>query len=506
MVVLSDGKPNAGRAGAVDLQAAVAESRARALERLGSLAVSTIGLGQHYDEALLFHLANAGLGCYYRLATAEHVATVLAQCVGAATSVAWRHAQVELRASGAYFSAVLTDTAPELSDDARQCTMRLGDLTLGQHKDLPFELRLTGPAEDAVVDAYVRAQCCSTGQPVLVHVQSEPAQGRTVHVQRLRALTGLALREASELSAAGLGDAALARLQHVQEQLEAHGADTHTDVLRNDVAEAAAALAQQQRPRLLAQAMGHLGQKGAGYCTAAQAETVARVQADLHRRATPGAPGVVRAGALQAGMRLADTHLYVSRVVHSRAGKHGRARVMAEMHDGSCRLFRPEEEVALVPAGSAAVEREILASDLKQGMQLASGRVIRGITRQKTGKHGYLKLTLSLDDGTDTMLRGRETVTIREAGAAPAAPAPTAAAAGVPEFLQVDDDTDEEAHGMGLSPEEAECVVCLDRQRAVACVPCGHLCLCRKCGDAAGLRSCPLCRTPLVQLLRIFTN
>lgn len=47
-----------------------------------------------------------------------------------------------------------------------------------------------------------------------------------------------------------------------------------------------------------------------------------------------------------------------------------------------------------------------------------------------------------------------------------------------------------------------DCVVCLSAPRAVACRPCGHLCLCRGCGGGGGaplpgLERCPLCREPL---------
>ena len=37
-----------------------------------------------------------------------------------------------------------------------------------------------------------------------------------------------------------------------------------------------------------------------------------------------------------------------------------------------------------------------------------------------------------------------------------------------------------------------ECVVCFERARAVAFVPCGHFCVCSKCGQR--LDECPICR------------
>ena len=39
---------------------------------------------------------------------------------------------------------------------------------------------------------------------------------------------------------------------------------------------------------------------------------------------------------------------------------------------------------------------------------------------------------------------------------------------------------------------EEECVACLERAREVAFVPCGHFCVCSKCGQR--LEECPICR------------
>ena len=52
--------------------------------------------------------------------------------------------------------------------------------------------------------------------------------------------------------------------------------------------------------------------------------------------------------------------------------------------------------------------------------------------------------------------------------------------------------------------KENPCVVCLTRKRSMACMPCGHLCLCKK--DAPRVRKtgkCPICRTPIASLVEI---
>lgn len=41
----------------------------------------------------------------------------------------------------------------------------------------------------------------------------------------------------------------------------------------------------------------------------------------------------------------------------------------------------------------------------------------------------------------------------------------------------------------------SECLICLEREAVVACIPCGHRCACEGC--AQGLRRCPMCRQPV---------
>ena len=50
-----------------------------------------------------------------------------------------------------------------------------------------------------------------------------------------------------------------------------------------------------------------------------------------------------------------------------------------------------------------------------------------------------------------------------------------------------------------------QCVVCMSNERAVACVPCGHKCLCEGCSktEAVG-NKCPMCRREVFLFMRIF--
>ena len=64
---------------------------------------------------------------------------------------------------------------------------------------------------------------------------------------------------------------------------------------------------------------------------------------------------------------------------------------------------------------------------------------------------------------------------------------------------------------MGQTAEAAEdgedddggaCVICLDAPAEMALVPCGHQCVCRE--DAQKVATCPVCRTPVREMLRVF--
>mmetsp|Transcript_42466 Transcript_42466/g.76082 ORF Transcript_42466/g.76082 Transcript_42466/m.76082 type:complete len:228 (+) Transcript_42466:2-685(+) len=72
------------------------------------------------------------------------------------------------------------------------------------------------------------------------------------------------------------------------------------------------------------------------------------------------------------------------------------------------------------------------------------------------------------------------------------------------------DAADECADTEGSSPPGADqrlCVVCLDATQTHAFVPCGHRCVCAECANKVFNQvsaTCPICRTAVDQLLRIF--
>ena len=51
-------------------------------------------------------------------------------------------------------------------------------------------------------------------------------------------------------------------------------------------------------------------------------------------------------------------------------------------------------------------------------------------------------------------------------------------------------------------PVTTECAICLDDDAQYAAVPCGHRCLCANCSKT--ISQCPVCRTKLSAVLRVF--
>jgi len=53
-------------------------------------------------------------------------------------------------------------------------------------------------------------------------------------------------------------------------------------------------------------------------------------------------------------------------------------------------------------------------------------------------------------------------------------------------------------------PAGTECVVCLIRASSMVLLPCGHVCSCQNCAQLFVSQDCPLCRTTVAQVVRIY--
>lgn len=149
--------------------------------------------------------------------------------------------------------------------------------------------------------------------------------------------------------------------------------------------------------------------------------------------------------------------------------------------------------------------------------------------------------TASLSTSTGPPLEGALEETLPPAGSAEAvAPAPAADAPGppphdpdreppqTPPLLTPDSDASDcsatvtsapsEVHDRGPDKghavggaddgddcdESRVCVICWERPRTHACVPCGHRCLCSAEACTTNHAACPLCRTPVTGVMRVW--
>ncbi len=75
------------------------------------------------------------------------------------------------------------------------------------------------------------------------------------------------------------------------------------------------------------------------------------------------------------------------------------------------------------------------------------------------------------------------------------------------ERLLSDDTYEPHQHDLCEQPEDdgqSECVVCLDRPRVVAAIPCGHMIYCSDCSLGMKGKDCAICRAPVQMLVPIF--
>ena len=60
------------------------------------------------------------------------------------------------------------------------------------------------------------------------------------------------------------------------------------------------------------------------------------------------------------------------------------------------------------------------------------------------------------------------------------------------------------AAGDGDDSNEEKCAICLDERNTHIIVPCGHQCLCKGCSGKISPGLCPVCRTEILSVMRVF--
>jgi len=138
VLLLSDGQANVGE---TDLE--VIGQRATAARNNGII-VSTLGVGQDYNEALMAEIATQGGGRFYHLQSAGQISPTLTGELGEVASLAARETTLQLNLPAGAILAPLSAAYP-VKQIGGEAVVRIGDIPSDTELEVP--LRLTMPAQ-----------------------------------------------------------------------------------------------------------------------------------------------------------------------------------------------------------------------------------------------------------------------------------------------------------------------------------------------------------------------
>ena len=146
-LLLTDGHANRGMTTLEELEHHAAELRKR------GVSTSTFGMGDNFDEVLLQHMAMAGGGQFYDIATPEQIRDQIESEVGETLEVVARNVTLDVRfPTGVRFES-LGAFHGRAGDD--RALIDLGDLVSGQEVDVPLRLSLPTGEKGASITAMV---------------------------------------------------------------------------------------------------------------------------------------------------------------------------------------------------------------------------------------------------------------------------------------------------------------------------------------------------------------
>jgi Ca-activated chloride channel homolog len=251
VILLSDGLANVGPSSTSDLKAL-----GRSLSRQG-ISVSTIGVGDDYNEDLMAGLAEASDANYYYVKDAEKLPEIFAKELGGLQTVTARHVEVVITCADGIEPLDLIGRPEKFVD--RKTTVEFSSFASGQNRYLFLRCRVK--ANDAVTqmdlasvkvtyrDEINGSQEASAEQTVRVGVtrsekEAVNAVNQTVAAERELQLNALAKDQAMSDADAGHYRDAAESLRANAQKLEAVAASAPLPVKQNLEAQA-----QQQRAR-----------------------------------------------------------------------------------------------------------------------------------------------------------------------------------------------------------------------------------------------------------------
>lgn len=142
VLLLSDGKANVGE---TDLE--IVGQLAREAAKTG-LAVSTLGVGRDYNEALMTEIATQGRGRFYHIQSPDQILRYLSGELGEAANMAARDVQIHIRLpQGAALMPLSAAYKSELAEGL--AVVSIGDIPTDLEVEIPLRLTLFAAKEGA---------------------------------------------------------------------------------------------------------------------------------------------------------------------------------------------------------------------------------------------------------------------------------------------------------------------------------------------------------------------
>jgi Ca-activated chloride channel family protein len=219
LVLLTDGQPSVGLTDPDRLAALVAE------EAQHGVTLSAMGIGHHFEDALLAELARRGGGGFYYLASAAEIPAAFGRELGGLFSIAAIEAELKLVPDESVASAELLHRLPSrpMEDGL---AVEVGQIAAGEPRHLLFRLRLepgAGARHLAKLRLTYRGASGSAGDAVIAGVELprmplDPTSHR-VTLERLLVATASVIDLAWARRGAGDRDQVLADLATVRRQV-----------------------------------------------------------------------------------------------------------------------------------------------------------------------------------------------------------------------------------------------------------------------------------------------
>jgi uncharacterized protein YegL len=258
MVLLTDGQPSLGITDSGRL-CALAEK-----EAAGGVSITTMGLGEGFDDELLSELARSGRGGFHYLASAADIPGAFGRELAGVFSIAATQTEIVLRPAEHVTTAELVHRLPSRPRDDG-LVVEMGELAAGTPRQVLFQLtrppRTTEDGKDArcgTLTVTYRLPDGSAGDAHLLGVEAPavpvPEHRRIITLERTRLAVASAVDTAWARRASGDSMRALAALGEIKNEVlrlknEDRADPGALDQLLQDIGEAEAAVVKSSAER-----------------------------------------------------------------------------------------------------------------------------------------------------------------------------------------------------------------------------------------------------------------